>query len=147
MILTPLSISHTSSSLPTSSPPFLRPFFCPLFKVGMVEYFRCKPNHGTFVRRSRLQLAPSDACTPSSSRASSPTPSSQSRPQSRRRTAPFTAPTFRVQRSVRPDKGFSNELDRYAYSRKRSPSPEDDAASDVVRVCGCVDLCVIYHRV
>ncbi|EGD75371.1 hypothetical protein PTSG_06448 [Salpingoeca rosetta] len=85
--------------------------------VGYVTYFRTKPKHGVFVRRSRLtkiEASPEKHASPAR------TPiSTAPRRRSSRAPAPFTAPTFRTKGSIRPDHGKAAAMENYTFVHHR----------------------------
>eukprot|EP00045_Choanoeca_perplexa_P014117 m.164238 g.164238 ORF g.164238 m.164238 type:complete len:611 (+) comp16572_c0_seq2:147-1979(+) len=89
--------------------------------VGLVTYFRTKPQHGCFVRRNRLQLLTSRMASPfGAPPRHSPTVSPAKQRAidlaKGRSPAPFTAPTFQAGTTFRPDHGEAGRRENYAFS-------------------------------
>eukprot|EP00730_Choanoeca_flexa_P008779 TRINITY_DN12535_c1_g1_i1.p1 TRINITY_DN12535_c1_g1~~TRINITY_DN12535_c1_g1_i1.p1 ORF type:complete len:613 (+),score=122.65 TRINITY_DN12535_c1_g1_i1:131-1969(+) len=97
--------------------------------VGLVTYFRTKPQHGCFVRRNRLTRINSRAASRTGSPFASPSLKMLSPAKQRavdrvkgRSPAPFTAPTFRTKETVRPDHGEASKRETYAFAHQHAPS-------------------------
>eukprot|EP00055_Hartaetosiga_balthica_P000902 m.137735 g.137735 ORF g.137735 m.137735 type:complete len:557 (-) comp12254_c0_seq1:99-1769(-) len=83
--------------------------------VAMVTYFKTKPKHGVMVRKNRLTKLDSVSKKQPQQRQSI-----RKMPphKSGRSPAPFTAPTFRTEKSVRPDEGQAKSPSKYTFSHR-----------------------------
>eukprot|EP00056_Hartaetosiga_gracilis_P018224 m.10121 g.10121 ORF g.10121 m.10121 type:complete len:558 (+) comp6523_c1_seq1:59-1732(+) len=83
--------------------------------VAMVTYFKTKPKHGVMVRRGRLTKLGASAPKRGPVRKN---PKKKAPHKSGKSPAPFTAPTFRAQKSIRPDAGQAKSPSKYTFTHQ-----------------------------